>query len=71
MPAVIDGVIIQNCNGTINVGDKYNVRPIFKDKSYNGAGCSNVGFTVKACNGISATDIYDKDRNDEGEQFTL
>ena len=28
MPSVVEGVIIENCNGTINLGDKYNVQPI-------------------------------------------
>ncbi len=37
MPAVVEGVIIENCNGTINVGDKYNVQPIEKTKAYNGS----------------------------------
>ncbi|AIE81349.1 spore germination protein GerPF-like protein [Bacillus cereus] len=30
MPSVVEGVIIENCNGTINLGDKYNVQPIEK-----------------------------------------
>ena len=32
MPSVVEGVIIENCNGTINLGDKYNVQPIEKRK---------------------------------------
>ncbi|MBC6971332.1 spore germination protein [Bacillus sp. Xin] len=71
MPAIIDGVIIETCNGTLNLGDKYNVRPIFEEKSYNGSGSSNSGFSVRAFNGISATDVCDKDVNDQGIQFTL
>ncbi|HGE5782038.1 MULTISPECIES: spore germination protein [Bacillus] len=71
MPAVIDGVVIENCNGSINLGDKYNVHPIEQTKAYNGSGSSNVGFSVRAFNGISATDVYDKDVNDQGIQFTL
>ncbi|MCI0763689.1 spore germination protein [Bacillus sp. TL12] len=71
MPAVIDGVIIQNCNGTINLGDKYNVSPKEGDRSYNGSGSSNTGFSVRVFNGISATDVCDKDVNDQGIQFTL
>ncbi|WP_081584749.1 spore germination protein [Bacillus bingmayongensis] len=71
MPAVIDGVIIENCNGSLNLGDKYNVRPIVEEKSYSGSGSSNTGFAVRAFNGISATDVCDKDVNDQGIQFTL
>ncbi|MDM5190470.1 spore germination protein [Bacillus sp. DX4.1] len=71
MPAVIDGVIIENCNGTINLGDKYNVHPIEHTKSYNGSGSSNVGFTLKAFNGISTTDVYDNDMYDQVIQSTL
>ncbi|SDY61791.1 Spore germination protein gerPA/gerPF [Bacillus sp. 166amftsu] len=71
MPAVIDGVVIENCNGTINLGDKYNVHPIEQTKAYNGAGSSNVGFSVKAFNGISATDVYDNDKDDQVILTTL
>ncbi|KEK23068.1 spore gernimation protein GerPF [Bacillus gaemokensis] len=71
MPAVIDGVVIENCNGALNLGDKYNVRPMEQTKAYNGSGSSNTGFTVKAFNGISAADVYDKDTNDQGIQFSL
>ncbi|WIY60784.1 spore germination protein [Bacillus arachidis] len=71
MPAVIDGVVIENCNGTINLGDKYNVHPIEQTKAYNGSGSSNVGFSVKAFNGISATDVYDNDKYDQVILTTL
>ncbi|MBO1625126.1 spore germination protein [Bacillus sp. SY8(2021)] len=71
MPAVIDGVVIENCNGTINLGDKYNVHPIEQTKAYNGSGSSNVGFSVKAFNGISATDVYDNDKDDQVILTTL
>ncbi|WP_410983989.1 spore germination protein [Bacillus cereus] len=71
MPAVIDGVIIQNCNGIINLGDKYNVNPIEQTKAYNGSGSFNTGFSIGSFNGISATDVCDKDVNDQGIQFTL
>ncbi|MDR4395553.1 spore germination protein, partial [Bacillus paranthracis] len=28
MPSVWEGVNIENCNGTLNLGDKYKVQPI-------------------------------------------
>ncbi|KFM98704.1 spore germination gerPA/gerPF family protein [Bacillus clarus] len=71
MPSVIEGVIIENCNGTINLGDKYNVHPIEKTKAYNGSGSSNTGFTIKTFNGVSSADICDKDVYDQVIQSTL
>ncbi|MGS2748103.1 spore germination protein [Bacillus zanthoxyli] len=71
MPAVVEGVIIENCNGTINLGDKYNVQPIEKTKAYNGSGSSNTGLNVRTFNGISTADVRDNDVNDQEIQFTL
>ena len=71
MPAVVEGVIIENCNGTINVGDKYNVQPIEKTKAYNESGSSNTGMKVQTFSGISTADVWDNDANDQGIQFTL
>ncbi|WP_433773787.1 spore germination protein [Bacillus wiedmannii] len=71
MPAVVEGVIIENCNGTINLGDKYNVLPTEKTKAYNGAGSSNTGLKVRTFSGISTADVTDSDVNDQGIQFTL
>lgn len=52
MPSVVEGVIIENCNGTINLGDKYNVQPIEKTKAYNGSGSSNTGKKYKHLVGL-------------------
>ncbi|MGM2863091.1 spore germination protein [Bacillus cereus group sp. Bce021] len=71
MPAVVEGVIIENCNGTINLGDKYNVQPIEKTKAYNGSGSSNAGLNVRTFSGISTADVRDNDVNDQEIQFTL
>lgn len=71
MPSVVEGVIIENCNGTINLGDKYNVQPIEKTKAYNGSGSSNTGKKVQTFSGISTSDVGDSDANDQGIQFTL
>ncbi|HFJ9441483.1 MULTISPECIES: spore germination protein [Bacillus] len=71
MPSVVEGVIIENCNGTINLGDKYNVQPIEKTKAYNGSGSSNTGMKVQTFSGISTADVRDSDANDQGIQFTL
>lgn len=71
MPAVVEGVIIENCNGTINLGDKYNVQPIEKTKAYNGSGSSNTGLNVRTFSGISTADVRDSDVYDQVIQSTL
>ncbi|MEH7536151.1 MULTISPECIES: spore germination protein [Bacillus cereus group] len=71
MPAVVEGVIIENCNGTINLGDKYNVQPIEKTKAYNGSGSSNTGLNVRTFSGISTADVKDSDVYDQVIQSTL
>ncbi|GAB6555316.1 spore germination protein [Bacillus mobilis] len=71
MPSIVEGVIIENCNGTINLGDKYNVQPIEKTKAYNGAGSSNTGKKVQTFSGISTTDVGDNDVYDQVIQSTL
>ncbi|HHT7201180.1 MULTISPECIES: spore germination protein [Bacillus] len=71
MPSVVEGVIIENCNGTINLGDKYNVQPIEKTKAYNGSGSSNTGFNVRTFSGISTADVRDNDVYDQVIQSTL
>ncbi|EJQ57495.1 MULTISPECIES: spore germination protein [Bacillus] len=71
MPAIVEGVIIENCNGTINLGDKYNVHPIEKTKAYNGSGSSNTGLNVRTFSGISTADVTDDDVYDQVIQSTL
>ncbi|WP_242143031.1 MULTISPECIES: spore germination protein [unclassified Bacillus cereus group] len=71
MPSVIDGVIIENCNGTFNLGDKYNIQPIAMDKGYHGSGSSSVGNTCTIFNGVNVTNVNDSDKNDESIGFTL
>ena len=71
MPAVVEGVIIENCNGIINLGDKYNVQPIEKTKAYNGSGSSNTGMKVQTFSGISTADVGDNDVYDQVIQSTL
>ncbi|EJS73588.1 spore germination protein [Bacillus cereus] len=71
MPAVVEGVIVENCNGTINLGDKYNVQPIEKTKAYNGSGSSNTGLKVRTFSGISTADVTDSDVYDQVIQSTL
>lgn len=52
MPSVVEGVIIENCNGTINLGDKYNVQPIEKTKAYNGSDHRIQGLKYKHLAGL-------------------
>ncbi|WP_412839098.1 spore germination protein [Bacillus paranthracis] len=55
MPSVVGNLVVQNSNGSFNLGDFYNVSPKENTKAYNGSGASNVGFVVNTFNGVSAT----------------
>ncbi|WP_410986390.1 spore germination protein [Bacillus cereus] len=70
MPAIIEGIVIENCNGNVNIGERYNVRPIVEEKGYHGSGSSSVGKQCKIYNGISVSKINDSDKM-EGQGFTL
>ena len=52
MPSVVGNLVVQNSNGSFNLGDFYNVSPKENTKAYNGSGASNVGFVVN--NSVSA-----------------
>jgi len=53
MPSVVGNLVVQNSNGSFNLGDFYNVSPKENTKAYNGSGASNVGFVVNTFNGVS------------------
>ncbi|MEC2457114.1 spore germination protein, partial [Bacillus cereus] len=55
MPSIVGNMVVQNSNGSFNLGDFYNVSPKANTKSYNGSGGSNVAFVVNNFNGVSAT----------------
>lgn len=55
MPSVVGNLVVQNSNGSFNLGDFYNVSPKENTKAYNGSGASNVGFVVNTFSGVSAT----------------
>ena len=61
MPSVVGNLVVQNSNGSFNLGDFYNVSPKENTKAYNGSGASNVGFVVNTFNGVSATNTFDSD----------
>ena len=42
MPSVVGNLVVQNSNGSFNLGDFYNVSPKENTKAYNGSGASNV-----------------------------
>ncbi|HDX9537086.1 MULTISPECIES: spore germination protein [Bacillus] len=58
MPSVVGNLVVQNSNGSFNLGDFYNVSPKENTKAYNGSGASNVGFVVNTFNGVSATNTF-------------
>ncbi|WP_242223456.1 spore germination protein [Bacillus cereus group sp. BfR-BA-01380] len=71
MPAIVDSIVISRCNGTVNLGDKYNVNPQFRNKEYHGSGSSNAAKTVKVFNGVSTANVFDNDLTDQDTKFTL
>ncbi|TJZ99961.1 spore germination protein [Bacillus thuringiensis] len=71
MPSIIDGIIIENCKGAINLGDRYAINPISKEKSYYGSGCANTTKTCTIFNGINTSIIKDTDKSDMDYVFSL
>lgn len=67
MPSFVGNVVVQNSNGSFNLGDFYNVSPKENGKAFNGSGASNVGFVVNTFNGINATNTFDPDINDQNQ----
>lgn len=67
MPSVVGNLIVQNSNGSFNLGDFYNVSPKENIKAYNGSGASNVAFVVNTFNGVSATNTLDSDVADQDQ----
>ena len=70
MPSVVGNLVVQNSNGSFNLGDFYNVSPKENTKAYNGSGASNVGFVVNTFNGVSATNTFDSDLADQNQVGT-
>lgn len=70
MPSVVGNLIVQNSNGSFNLGDFYNVSPKENTKAYNGSGASNVAFIVNTFNGVSATNTFDPDVADQDQIVT-
>lgn len=67
MPSFVGSVVVQNSNGSFNLGDFYNVAPKENGKEFNGSGSGNTGFVVNTFNGISATNTFDSDLNDQNQ----
>lgn len=67
MPSFVGSVIVQNSNGSFNLGDFYNVSPKENGKEFNGSGSGNTGFVVNTFNGINATNTFDPDINDQNQ----
>ncbi|MBH0346358.1 hypothetical protein BK731_16765 [Bacillus thuringiensis serovar muju] len=71
MPSVVGNMVVQNSNGSFNLGDFYNVSPKENTKAYNGSGSSNVAFVLNTFNGVSATNTYDSDISDQNQVGTV
>ncbi|PFO13403.1 hypothetical protein COJ79_20645 [Bacillus thuringiensis] len=67
MPSILGNLVVQNSNGSFNLGDFYNVSPKDNQKSYNGSGATNAAFIVNTFNGVSATNTFDADVADQNE----
>ncbi|MFB6732144.1 spore germination protein [Bacillus mobilis] len=70
MPSIIGNMVVQNSNGSFNLGDFYNVSPKENTKAYNGPGSSNVTFVLNTFNGVSATNTFDSDVADQSQVGT-
>ncbi|CAI8934667.1 MULTISPECIES: spore germination protein [Bacillus] len=71
MPSVVGNLVVQNSNGSFNLGDFYNVSPKENTKAYNGSGSSNVAFVTNTFNGVSATNTFDSDVADQNQVGTV
>ncbi|MEC5240701.1 spore germination protein [Bacillus mycoides] len=71
MPSILGNLVVQNSNGSFNLGDFYNVSPKENTKSYNGSGASNVAFIANTFSGVSATNTYDSDIADQNQVGTV
>ncbi|UGO49466.1 spore germination protein [Bacillus Phage vB_BanS_McSteamy] len=67
MPSVLANLVVQNSNGSFNLGDFYNVSPKNDEKFYNGSGSVNDAFIVNTFNGVSATNTFDSDIADQDQ----
>ncbi|HDR7967807.1 spore germination protein [Bacillus pacificus] len=70
MPSFVGNMVIQNSNGSFNLGDFYNVSPKENTQAYNGSGASNVAFVLNTFNCVSATNTFDSDVADQSQVGT-
>ena len=66
MPSVVGNLVVQNSNGSFNLGDfitclRKKTRKRIMDPA------SNVGFVVNTFNGVSATNTFDSDVADQDQ----
>ena len=71
MPAIVNNIVISRCNGNVNLGERYNVTPEFRNKEYHGSGSSNTAKELKVLNGVSTANVFDNDLSDQDTKFTL
>lgn len=67
MPSILGSLVVQNSSGSFNLGDFYNVSPKANSKAYNGSGGSNEAIIINNFNGVSATNTFDSDVNDQDQ----
>ncbi|MFD1735245.1 spore germination protein [Bacillus salitolerans] len=66
MPSIVGPVVINSVGGgVINFGDSFNVSPVNTSKTNAGSGAFNTGDFIMTNNGISATNTFDPDLNDQ------
>ncbi len=66
MPSIVGPInIISVSGGVINFGDSLNISPTSSSKTNAGSGSFNTGDFICTNNGISATNSFDPDINDQ------
>ena len=66
MPSVVGNLVVQNSNGSFNLGDFITFLRK-KTRKLIMSGASNVGFVVNTFNGVSATNTFDSDVADQDQ----
>ncbi|GIN37940.1 MULTISPECIES: spore germination protein [Heyndrickxia] len=73
MPGFVGAVQIMNIgsSGVFHIGDVFQLTPISTAKTFAGAGSFNTGETLTIRNHQSATNTFDNDGIDQGNNFNL
>lgn len=71
MLSVVENLVVQNSDGSFNLGDFYNVSPKRNKNVYNGSGSINFAFVLSTFNGVSGTNTFDSDVTDQNQIGTV